>query len=158
MFSPFPFPSCVSILYLHISVRPYVYEHDVTDHLITTPSTMHYAAKILVPSFYHKMIVYINTRNPALLSNQRMIELEKSHIKFNQDSNIQHRRNCPFPMVTKNKRFLFIQRKESNSISRSRSRYPNAKNVLSILYIYIFITLRSSKMLCLRFTLGDTLP
>lgn len=136
MFSPFPFPSCVSILYLHISVRPYVYEHDVTDHLITTPSTMHYAAKILVPSFYHKMIVYINTRNPALLSNQRMIELEKSHIKFNQDSNIQHRRNCPFPMVTKNKRFLFIQRKESNSISRSRSRYPKT---YCQFYIYIYL-------------------
>lgn len=153
MFSPFPFPSCVSILYLHISVR--LFGHDVTDHLITTSNDTLYSKNThsVKWSFISIHVVLL-----SIGSKGDWIGKAKAHIKFNQRSNVQHCRNCPFSMVTKNKRFLFIQRKERNSISRSRSRYVNAKNVLSVLYIYIFITLRSSKMLCLRFTLGDTLP
>lgn len=42
-------------------------------------------------------------------------------------------------MVTKNKRFLFIQRKERNSISRSRSRYTKTpKTYCQYIYIYIY--------------------
>lgn len=86
MFSPFPFPSCVSILYLHISVRLYVY---VTDHLITTPPTIHYAAKILIV-LNDRLYQYISRSDIAIdrIGKRDRIGNVKAHIKFNQDSTL----------------------------------------------------------------------